>query len=253
MLLHLDAGWNIIPIAILDQFEQCVGIITASIPALAALVSRYALRCHVIFFFDFSFWWSYGISHFLYRHRRERKSMQITTATHSKSSGSVEPPKKGNRGRYGSADGNTREPFDFFAFAYDPDRYKGNEFGQTYACAYSGNQKRPVPPGHRDSFITVHTDSEELVHRHPIDAIAATTTVTVNVTQRWFLSLHFENFLFPFSVDLWLGIYLGILGCLNLGVAVQCEGVGLLCCINVIAGIWSTLAEHLYWVLGGFL
>lgn len=34
---------NIVPIALLDQAEQCVGIITASIPALTALISRYCV------------------------------------------------------------------------------------------------------------------------------------------------------------------------------------------------------------------
>ncbi|KAA8902684.1 hypothetical protein FN846DRAFT_74884 [Sphaerosporella brunnea] len=41
LVLSLDVSWNVLPIALLDQTEQCLGIITASIPALTAVVSRY--------------------------------------------------------------------------------------------------------------------------------------------------------------------------------------------------------------------
>ncbi|KAF8241724.1 hypothetical protein K440DRAFT_608226 [Wilcoxina mikolae CBS 423.85] len=41
LLMTLDASWYVLPIAILDQAEQCLGIITASIPALTALISKH--------------------------------------------------------------------------------------------------------------------------------------------------------------------------------------------------------------------
>ncbi|KAI5810694.1 hypothetical protein BZA77DRAFT_327156 [Pyronema omphalodes] len=44
LTLSLDASWNVLPIAILDQSEQCLGIITASIPALTALISKFLLH-----------------------------------------------------------------------------------------------------------------------------------------------------------------------------------------------------------------
>lgn len=33
---------NVIPVAMLDELEQCLGIITASLPALTAIVAKYA-------------------------------------------------------------------------------------------------------------------------------------------------------------------------------------------------------------------
>ncbi|KAI5785832.1 hypothetical protein EDC01DRAFT_729420 [Geopyxis carbonaria] len=46
MLLGLDVSWTVLPIAILDQAEQCLGIITASAPALAALLTPSAAHRH---------------------------------------------------------------------------------------------------------------------------------------------------------------------------------------------------------------
>ena len=40
LLLSLDVSWNVVPVSLLGRAEQCLGIITASIPALTALISK---------------------------------------------------------------------------------------------------------------------------------------------------------------------------------------------------------------------
>ncbi|KAG0633165.1 hypothetical protein HOY80DRAFT_1141627 [Tuber brumale] len=40
LLLSLDIPWNVVPVSLLGRAEQCLGMITASIPALTALISK---------------------------------------------------------------------------------------------------------------------------------------------------------------------------------------------------------------------
>jgi len=152
MLLTLDVSWNVLPIALLDQIEQSLGIITSSLPALTAIISKVQGRI--------------------------RKPMF--------SNNSIELRKKsGEQPRSSSV-----AEFDFLSFAYDPDRQNTKAYTTSYAYSTSKpitkskwlgrsghTNTEPIrPPMHSST-----QSDENLVENATGPGINKSTTITVNL------------------------------------------------------------------------
>ncbi|TGZ81843.1 hypothetical protein EX30DRAFT_395233 [Ascodesmis nigricans] len=160
LLLNLDVGWNIVPIAVLDHIEQCIGIITASVPALAALMSHYRKQTR---------------KSQLPPHRHGQLYSSPATSKSRRSSHSS-PPSSSSEASFikqprDLESGLPKEQQDFLAFSYDPAKHGPADVTKSFACAYSGEEGKQE--SEKDEVVA------ERRARMPMDMIAATTTVTV--------------------------------------------------------------------------
>jgi hypothetical protein len=133
---------NVLPIALLDQTEQCLGIITASIPSLTALIARLATVRPISF------------------------SIQLTLSR-------FRAPPTPSRHRTHRQHSALR--YDFLSFAYDPDRQ--NLGLGCFATAYSEHVYVSD-----ERLVGGDGKGGERVQELREGVISKTTTVTVNVT-----------------------------------------------------------------------
>jgi hypothetical protein len=144
LLLQIDVSWNVLPVSILDQAEQCLGMVTASIPALTALISRSRGRLSHRF--------RPGPGHVYELSTRSRRPAKRTVPS--------------------PAD------FDFLAYAYDPD-----DTSVVYATAYAGNKRRVRGKGFRFTSDENLVEDDGVRWQEP-GTISKTTTVEVRINRR---------------------------------------------------------------------
>ncbi|KAL7272301.1 hypothetical protein RUND412_004893 [Rhizina undulata] len=144
-LLGIDVSWTIIPIAMLDQMEQALSIITSCIPALTALISRSKGRLR-------------GNSY------DNTSSIELST-----------------KGRSHLPTTDYRNPnFDFLSLAYDPDRT-----GICYSTAFAyGGNSREIPGRRAEMSVPSESDEHLVVGAMDPGGISKTTTVEVKIDRR---------------------------------------------------------------------